>query len=87
MGYKSIVAVRPNQTTYHVSYAEASKLVADGHATWGDKQNRSVNVQENGALRGLSCRVGPELANAYFEGQDWAQVAVAHIRKQIGPIR
>lgn len=60
--------------------------MTDGHATWANPQHTSINVMENGALRGLSCRVGSELACAYQQGKAWAQVQVAEIRQQHGPI-
>lgn len=55
-------------------------MVRDGAATWFDSSYNQITVNQQGALRmrGLSCRVGPELAKQVRRDENregWATVA------------
>jgi hypothetical protein len=55
-------------------------MVRDGAAIWSDSRYDRITVNQQGALqlRGLSCRVGPELAEQFRRDKNkegWAAVA------------
>jgi len=60
-------------------------MVRDGAAVWSDSTYSKILVNQQGALRlrGLSCRVGPELAEQFRRDrnkQGWAAVASSLIQ-------
>jgi hypothetical protein len=64
---------------------EAAAMVRDGAALWSDPTYDQITVNQQGALRlrGLSCRVGPELAEQFRRDknkQGWAAVASSLIQ-------
>jgi hypothetical protein len=75
-----VLAVTPSGSSFHLARPDAAVMVRDGAATWSDSTYSRILVNQQGALRlrGLSCRVGPELAEEFRRDknkQGWAAVA------------
>jgi hypothetical protein len=63
-------------------------MVRDGAAIWSDSRYDRITVNQQGALqlRGLSCRVGAEIAQGVRRDEGYARVMLAHIRLSYGAV-
>jgi len=80
-----VTAVVPGGAELHFTRAEAAEIVRDGAGDWLDSSYDRIRLNQRGALRmrGLSCRVGPELAKEFRRDENkegWAAVATALIQ-------
>jgi hypothetical protein len=82
---RQVKAVLPTGSTFDLPRHEAAEMVRDGAANWSDFSYSKIIVNQQGALRmrGLSCRVGPELATQFRRDENkegWAAVATSLIQ-------
>ena len=76
-----VEAILQNGNTFHLPRHDAAEMVRVGAATWKDSCYSQIQVSQKAAfvVRGLSCRIGAALAEAYYRKEGWAVVAVMQI--------
>jgi hypothetical protein len=74
-----IVCVFPDGTSFHCPFRIAQGFVANGDALWDGA--RTVRMQHHDRPRGLSLRVGEELAVAVYKSEAWAKNMLGEIQR------